>query len=137
MGAKYERVYHGVRVTLEGDNDGMRRMLVDDMFAPVLMKHAEQSKARAEALAAQFETKRRAGSRSTARRGGTRYSQSFETDIGYGVTIDGEARIRARLINENPFAFYIEYGNRNLSARRIVRTATGINRFDAAGDIYG
>ena len=133
--ARYVRNYGGVTVTLTSDDAGMRRMLVDEMFLPALLKHADESEARAKALAAQLESK--SGRRSSARRTGKRYSQSFDVEYGTGTTRDGNRRIFARLINENPFAFYIEYGNRNLSARRIVRTATGINRFDAAGDIYG
>lgn len=134
--ARYEEFVGTTRVTLTGYDSGMRKLITDTMFAPVLTKHAEESKVRAQALA-EAEPTRKWENRGSRRRTGKRYRSSFETDIGYGTTIDGTARIRARLINTNPFAFYIEYGNANINpARRIVRTAAGIYRFDAEGDKY-
>lgn len=134
--ARYEQFVGSTRVVLTGYESGLKQLVTDTMFAPTLTAHAEASKTRAQALADAQPTrtwKNRGSKRDTE----VRYRSSFETDIGYGITIDGTARIRARLINTNPFAFYIEYGNANIKpARRIVRTAAGINRFDAEGDKY-
>ncbi len=137
MGQRYVRTYGGVEVTLTGDDAGMRRMLVDDMFLPTLNLHANRSAARARAIAASY-PERSWPNEGSLRRTGKRYVSSFDTDYGVGINAEGEARVQARVINTNPFAFYIEYGNKNIRpARRIVRSATGINRFDAEGDIYG
>lgn len=135
MGRTYTRRVGGTTVVLEADDEGMRRLLVDRMFAPTLMKHAEQSKARAVAAAKATPT-RNWGPLGSQRRTQVRYENSFDVDAGYGVTAEGNARIYARVLNSNPFALYIEYGNRNLGARRIVRQAAGIYRFDAEGDKY-
>ncbi len=140
MGTYIERS-GGVTVTLRSYDSGMKRMLTDEMFAPALMAHANASKGRAELAAKAYPTrywgKHGSQRRVTKPEGsgmGKHYEDAFETDIGYGVTADGTARIRARLVNTNPFAHFIEYGNGNITARRFVRKATGIYRFDAQGD---
>lgn len=133
MARTYVENVGGVTVTVTGYDSGLKKLITDPMLGPALLKHAEESKGRAQAAANAYPT-RYWGTAGSQRRTRVHYENSFETDIGYGVSIDGTARIRARLVNTNPFAMYIEYGNRNINARRFVRTATGIHRFDAQGD---
>lgn len=136
--AEYVEQIGDVTVTVTVYSRGLRDLVLDPMFAATLTAHAKESKARAVADAKEHDQRgRQWGRRGSQRRTGSYYSESFDTDIGYGTTIDGTARIRARLVNTNPFAMYIEYGNANIQpARRIVRKAAGINRFDAQGDKY-
>jgi hypothetical protein len=133
MAPTYEETVGGTVVVLKGYDSGMRKLVLDEMFARTLMAHANASKVRAIAAAKAYPT-RYWGAHGSQRRTRVHYENSFTVDIGYGVHADGTARIRARLANTNPFALYIEYGNRNINARRFVRTAAGIHRFDAQGD---
>lgn len=139
MGQRYVRTYGGVTVTLTGNDKGLRDLISSEqMLLPMLLKHADATEAKAKAIAASY-PKRDWPNDGSRRRSGKRYADSF--DIEFGVSPRSaespEARVYARVINSNFFALYIEYGNANIRpARRILRTAAGINRFDAQGDKY-
>lgn len=136
MAQHYEERIGEITVSVDIYDRGLKDLVLDRMFERPLRVHAIASMARAKAITASIPT-RFWGKAGSQRRTQLHYADSFDTDIGYGVTADGTVRIRARLINTNPFAMYIEYGNANIKpARRIVRRAAGIYRFDAEGDKY-
>lgn len=107
---------------------GWQQELVEaSMLLGGLVPHAAAIKERAVALAP------RSGREKTARRGGKSYAESF--DVSSGVdraprssenTRSGYKRAYARVSNTNHFALYIEYGNKNIRAHRVLRRAAGI-----------
>lgn len=140
MAQRYVRTYGGVTVTLTGDDKGLHELIASEqMLLPTLLKYADATEAKAKTIAESY-PERDWPNNGSRRATGKRYTDSF--DIEFGVSPRSaespDPRVFARVINWNPFALYIEYGNRNIRpARRILRLAAGVNRFDAEGDLYG
>lgn len=137
------RLYPGpngaVRVTYNGNARGMGRMLANEMMWAGLIPHAVTMVAKAEAIASTG-GKRYPGS--TARGGETPYAQSFKFRPRKGRTrsnpdnrVIATNRCYVEFYNDNKFAFYREFGNKNVkNPPRALRRAAGITDFSA--DVY-
>jgi hypothetical protein len=130
-----QRFPGGVTVTLDIKYRGVGRMLASEMMHVGTSVYGAKIVAKATARAR--EGKRYPGS--SGRDTGLPYPESFgmvdkigktrssAAQEGYGT---GDKRAYTEVYNDNPYAFYLEYGNRNLkNPPKTLRRAAGITDF--------